>query len=373
MKTFTSLHRLRRQLLSHPRLIRWSLLILVILISLTWASRFTSQLQINLSSLGNIWQQAQSAISSQTQLNHYQGRINAILLGISSPAHEGSQLTDSIMFLSFNMETSQLVVLPIPRDIWVPSLKNKINTAYTIGELRQPRGGGIVLAKAAVSEIVDQPIHYAAVVNFQGFVEGVDLLGGLEVDVQRGFTDNRYPVSGKETVEPESERYETVTFASGLQHMNGQTALKFTRSRYAEGPEGTDLARSERQKQVLKGLKAKLISTNLIFNPDKIAEIKDTYRQYIHTDVVPELYPAIAQLALKHRTLTIHSAAIPIYLPEDKGNASENQALLISPTDSLAYDGQWVLAPVDHDFIAIHKYIRCVLDKPEEQEGCVKQ
>jgi len=113
-----------------------------------------------------------------------------------------------------------------------------------------------VLAKSVAEEIVGIPVHYAVVVDFDFFQKVIDELGGIEVDVETDFVDDRYPIKGREddlcNGDPKfSCRYETVEFKKGLQFMDGGAALKFVRSRNAEGDEGTDLARIARQEKVI--------------------------------------------------------------------------------------------------------------------------
>jgi anionic cell wall polymer biosynthesis LytR-Cps2A-Psr (LCP) family protein len=65
------------------------------------------------------------------------------------------------------------------------------------GELKR-KGGGIALAKAAVGKITGQRIDYAVRIDFSGFVKAVDVVGGLDINVENSFDDYQYPVSGKE-------------------------------------------------------------------------------------------------------------------------------------------------------------------------------
>ncbi|MFH0852066.1 MAG: LCP family protein, partial [bacterium] len=112
-----------------------------------------------------------------TRLNSFRGRTNILLLGVGGGDHPGADLTDSIMLISVNLVTSDTVLISLPRDIWVESLSAKLNTAYHYGETKEA-GGGLVLAKSAVSEIINQPVHYAALLDFSGFEKAIDVGGG---------------------------------------------------------------------------------------------------------------------------------------------------------------------------------------------------
>ena len=209
-----------------------------------------------------------------SSLKSNNGRVNFLLLGISGGDHQGNDLTDTMIFVSLDKKTADLALFSLPRDIWLGSLQAKINSAYHYGEEKE-KGGGFKLAKQAVSELVGQPVHYSVLIDFDGFVKIIDLLEGIKIKVDRSFDDYQYPISGKENDDCQGDkeykcRYEHLHFDAGLQLMDGQTALKFVRSRYAEGEEGTDFARSQRQKKAILALKDKLFSLKIMLNPKKL-------------------------------------------------------------------------------------------------------
>ncbi len=236
-----------------------------------------------------------------SDLSSTDDRSNLLLLGAGGAGHEGIDLTDTIIFISTNLKTGDTLLLSLPRDIWVPSMKAKINTAYHYGEERRPGGGGLILAKAAVSEILDQPVHYAILIDFDGFKKAVDLLGGVEIEVERTLDDYKYPIQGMEEAEPEELRYEHLHFDAGRQLMDGERALKYVRSRNAEGEEGTDFARSRRQQRLLLALKEKVLSTQILLNPQRIAELVNVFGEHIDTDIGQPEYGGLVKLALKFR------------------------------------------------------------------------
>src|SRR4030043_1575904 len=79
-------------------------------------------------------------------IKNTQGRTDIALLGISGGSHEGSDLTDSIIYISIDYHKKDAVILSIPRDLWIPGLKAKINSAYHYGEEKK-QGGGLILVK----------------------------------------------------------------------------------------------------------------------------------------------------------------------------------------------------------------------------------
>src|SRR3989344_5610691 len=116
------------------------------------------------------------------------GRTNVLLLGIGGMGHEGPDLTDTIILASVDKDAKDVVLISIPRDLWVPNLAAKINSAYAYGQEKQ-NGQGLDLAKKTVSTLLGLPVHYAFRIDFDGFIRGVDLVGGLDIDVENSFAD----------------------------------------------------------------------------------------------------------------------------------------------------------------------------------------
>jgi len=297
----------------------------------------------------------------EPHLKNYQGRTNVILLGIPGGNHDGPDLTDAMMFLSIDFRNKDVVEVSLPRDIWSETLKDKINTAYHYGEEKK-KGGGLVLAKAIVEEIVGKPVHYAWLIDFSGFKKLIDLVGGVDIFVENSFTDNFYPIAGREDDfcggDPTFAcRYEQLQFKKGLQHMDGERALKYVRSRQAEGEEGTDFARGRRQQQVISALKNKLLQPSFfISNLKQIKELVTAFDQATETD-----------MKLSEQILFLKSFA---KLPDgkirkivlDSGDRKQRrEGFLVNPP-LWQFNGEWVLIPRTGDFDEIHKFISCNLE-----------
>jgi len=181
--------RLKRKLPQHSSKIKLTLL----LAGLGLGIFFLYSLVAPLTHLVQTLLKGPSAIISFTQdasqnLKTTQGRTNILLLGMGGEGHEGALLTDSIIVISYNHDQKAATLISLPRDLWVDSLKTKINAVYYYGEQKQA-GGGLILAKSAVAEITDLPIHYGFAINFDGFKEAIDLVGGVDVDIKRTFDD----------------------------------------------------------------------------------------------------------------------------------------------------------------------------------------
>src|SRR3989344_7580793 len=124
--------------------------------------------------------------------------VNVLFLGIGGGKHDGPLLTDTIIYTSIDPKLQKITLISIPRDLWLPDLKAKINTAYAYGEERK-KGGGLLLTKAAVGKILGQPVDYVLRIDFNGFVKAIDMVSGVDVNIEREFEDLEYPIAGKET------------------------------------------------------------------------------------------------------------------------------------------------------------------------------
>ncbi len=319
----------------------------------------------------------QLTFNRDISLRHSDDRINILLLGIGGQGHDGPNLTDTIIFASIDPGKNKVTLVSIPRDLWVPDLNDKVNTAYSFGESKRA-GSGLLLAKSAISKIFNQPVDYAVRLNFEGFVEAVDLVGGLDINVDRTFNDHEYPIDGKEndlcgnkeedlpklaTASSQLEafpcRYMTIHFDKGPAHLDGKTALEFVRSRHAEGDEGTDFARSARQEKIIKAFKDKVLSPTTIFNPFRIVSLYSTLKANIDTDIAPTEMDDFVRLAQSLKEAKIQSAVLD-YGDDIRGIPG----LLSNPPISSDYNFGWVLIPRtgNGNFSEIQQYINCEIE-----------
>lgn len=303
---------------------------------------------------------------SLDSLKTYDGEINILVLGVAGQNYEGPNLSDSIIVANFNLKTNKLLTISLPRDIWSDTLKDKINTAYAYGEAKQ-KNGGLKLAKAEIEAVVGLPIQYAAVIDFEKFKELIDFLGGIDLYIDLSFVDKQFPIPGKENDECAGDaeyrcRYETISFTKGKAHMDGATALKFVRSRYAEGEEGSDFARNKRQQKVLEAVKNKILSLIKKFNLQDLARLYRVFDRLITRDITNQQITIVAKNALLSRNFSQKE----ITLAED---------FFVVPEYSL-YKGQYVLIPESGNFDLVHRYIQCYknnfLSNTSNFAGCEK-
>ena len=251
-------------------------------------------------------------------INKPRPNFTVALLGYGGPQHEGAYLTDTIIVGSVNYETKKAALISIPRDLWVklPTISDepfaaKINTVYQlqlfpetfpdVNVKKYTKNDANGLIKKVLSEVTGLTIDSYVAIDFDAFTKLIDLLGGIDINLEYGFEDKEYPVTGKEndlcgheeTELPELEkiatesmvlafpcRYETISFEAGINHLDGETALKFARSRHSE-IDGGDFARAKRQQMVIQAVSDKLLSP--LYFP-KITKIMHELENDIKTD-----------------------------------------------------------------------------------------
>lgn len=315
-------------------------------------------------------------------LKQTNSRVNILLLGIGGGSHEGPNLTDTIIFASIDPKNNKTTLVSIPRDLWMPDLNGnskKINSAYAQGELIK-KGGGLPLAKAAIRKITGQDVDYGIRIDFSGFVKAVDTVGGLDINVDNTFDDYQYPIDGKEAdscghsqeelklltsisedqlVQTFPCRYKHLHFNKGLNHMNGETALEFVRSRHANGDEGSDFARSKRQEKIINSFKNKVLSPQTLINPGKIISLYNILEGSIDTDIKQNEFDDFLRLAQKMKSAKIQNVVL------DTGDEQvKSPGLLINPPISSDYNYEWILIPRigNGNFAEIQKYLFCEIN-----------
>jgi LCP family protein required for cell wall assembly len=183
-------------------------------------------------------------------------RVNILFLGIDQrPGESVACRTDTMILVSINPKDMSASLLSIPRDLWVPiGLANhpegKINTAHYWGEVEHYPGGGPALAKHTVRYNFGVPVHYYVRLNFVGFEQIIDTIGGIDIDVPTAIDDPLYPNGNL--------GYEHLYIEAGPQHFDGTMALKYARTRRGTGD--GDFSRMQRQQQVILAVRDRVLS-----------------------------------------------------------------------------------------------------------------
>ena len=224
--------------------------------------------------------------------------VSILVLGKGGEGHTAPNLTDTMMLVNLNPESKKIILLSLPRDIWVPAIRAKLNTAYHYG--------GFEMASESVFTVTGIKPDFYVVIDFSLFKDLINSIGGVDVTVENSFVDEKYPIEGKENDLCDGDkfykcRYETINFEKGIQKMNGETALKFVRSRNAIGDEGTDLAREARQQKVIEAIKNKLLSKEVWWKPEVVRKLYEVVMVHIETNIDKNTAMSFARFVFESR------------------------------------------------------------------------
>lgn len=223
----------------------------------------------------------QSSAPEETNRTAVAGQrpLNVLLLGTDArPEDTEAARTDTIILLTLDPQSKTGGMLSLPRDLWLPipnqNVTTKINMAYVIGENRNYQGGGAQLAMDTVSSFIGHPVDYYVRVNFNGFIQLVNLIDGIDIMIPQTIHDDHYPTADYGT--------EVFHVEAGLQHMDGETALKYVRTRNTDD----DYGRARRQQLVIQAIADKVLRADMIpaLLP-KIPTLFYTMRSSIDTNI----------------------------------------------------------------------------------------
>ncbi len=203
------------------------------------------------------------------------GRVNILLLGKGGPGHDAPDLTDTILVASIDPIQYEASLLSIPRDLWVSSDQGntKINAVYANAKYAVLNGApienqeekaeeaGFNAIESAVEQSMGIPIHYHMMIDFKGFERAVDTVGGVEIDVSEPLYEVMH-INGQQYI---------LNVQTGRQSFDGFKALAYSRSRMTS--RRGDFDRTERQRQMLIGLKDRIFSLGTLANPKTVSDL----------------------------------------------------------------------------------------------------
>lgn len=252
-----------------------------------------------------------------------QDRVTVLVLGIDQPCEfvQEPYRSDTLVLLSVDPVSKSVVVLSVPRDLWVPIPgfgTQRINTAYRSGEMSEYPGGGPALAVQTIEYNLGIHVNYYITVNYDGFIQAVDLIHGIKMDVPETINDPKYP--------DRCYGYDPFYIEAGYHEMNGETALKYARTRATFG---ADFDRASRQQAVmlaaLKSVKEQNVSLL-----SRAPELWNAFADNVTTNMTYQEAIGLARLAMD----------IP---PENIKQAVIDYNYVI---DDTAPDGAQVLVPI---------------------------
>ncbi len=282
-------------------------------------------------------------------------RVNVLMVGYGGGDHSGAYLADSIQILSIDPGTDTTTTIPIPRDLWIEGVdafrqNGKVNEVYAVGhgsvdgeEADRLDAAGSLMAEV-LTDVTGLRIDHWLAIDFAGFREMVDAVGGVTIDNPVAFdytTIEEFHRAG---------RWEMGGFASGEITLDGDEALAYARARYTSVvSESTDYARSVRQARILSAMRANLGAGGLGSILPGLG-LMDAMEQRIRTDLSAiDLFLLSGHLSSDRR----------VELTED--------IALIATTNTI---GQYILIPIGWtgpgDYGGLRAYLEAELARTDE-------
>jgi len=229
--------------------------------------------------------------------------INILLLGSDDELGDGQSLrTDTMIVVSINTETRSVAMLSLPRDLFVyvptPTMQ-RLNTVYNIGDAFGWDGGGFGLLRQTIFYNFGIQVHYFAKVNFSGFEEIIDTLGGIEIAVDCTYQDF-YPVDDFDPDRSIEENYFLRTLPVGYYTMDGFDALWYARTRKV----ADDFDRGRRQQLILRSILRKALDSGQLAN---LPNLWGQFTEVVETDVSFDLMLGLLPIALELDTSKIEN------------------------------------------------------------------
>jgi LCP family protein required for cell wall assembly len=273
-------------------------------------------------------------------LNEGDRRINILLIGVGGENHPGGNLTDTLMVASIDPKNNEVAMISVPRDLYIKVEgygSAKINSVMSLdGKIDQ---SGYDLIKSTISNFLGVPIHYFMLMNFEGFQKAVDIIGGVDINVPTELYDPYFP-------DKYVEGYDPLYIEAGPQHMDGETALKYARSRETS----SDFDRSRRQQEILMAIKDKAMQKNNLLNINKVNQIMTVLSNNIKTDIQLSEIELLMKIARNIDSSHVYSKVLDDgadnYLYADK------------------YNDMYVLVPKDPTLKEIHLFIQQYFKDP---------
>jgi LCP family protein required for cell wall assembly len=288
-------------------------------------------------------------------------RTNFLLVGIDTRKTDaGLQNTDTMIVASYSHEDHSLTMFSVPRDTYTrqPGTTDwygKVNGVYNKAEQIE-EGTGLEVLQETLEEYVGLEIQYYAMIDVEGLSNIIDIIGGVEINVENSFTDYRYP---NETNPNQS--YQTVSFEKGLQIMDGETLVQYVRSRKSlDNGEGSDYARARRQQIAIAAVQKKLLSTETLLSIKKITEIMQEVQNNLKlSDFTSEDMQAGLAIAQKEEDLVTHSFVLD-------PNIGSRKILMEG-----AVPGSYSVGPILGlgKYEDLHDFINKALEEPEFYEA----
>jgi LCP family protein required for cell wall assembly len=269
------------------------------------------------------------------QIDHH---INFLVLGSDALANRGHEveLTDTILLVSLDLQSGKIAMYSIPRDLWLPDYKTRINALYAYGKDRYPNDPA-QFPREVVQQMSGVQFQHTMIIHLETLGALIDEVGGIDVNVQEPFVDDQFPREDVDVtkVHDPKKLYKTIEFQQGVEHMSGERVLEFVRSRHAVGDQGTDGARAARQQQVVSALVTTLKNPNFFKDVARAGKLYRFYNEHFSQMLSLSEAMSIAHSLFPFRNTIHFETSTPSIFPDD------DSGVIIHPPVA-KYQGQWV-------------------------------
>lgn len=324
-----------------------------------------------------------------------EGRVNILLIGMRGEGVEGGGLlADTIMVLSIHPKSgegdmSKASLISIPRDLYVKvpnrDEHRKINAVYALGEEREHGGGGIEDMREIVGEVTGLDIPYAVTINFQGFKDLVNAIGGINVHLDQPFEEGmqfrglekrcdgitytvptgnyeekriqrkngtyyanpkRYPLCFEKMTPQATAELEcggNFILPAGDNLLDGEKALCYARARYTS----SDFDRARRQQEVIKLIKEKALSLGTLTDFSKVSAMLDSLGNNVTTNL---------EAWEMKRFLDLYQTAGDAGSINQKVLENSEEGLLYNPPQTK--ETGYILLPIGDNYDRIHELFK---------------
>ena len=283
-----------------------------------------------------------------------QNKINFLILGLDKrdDALEKTTTTDTIIFASLDLKTFKLNLISTPRDLWFYEKETKINNLYPLS--LEPGQNTFDFLKSNFEKLYGQPINHVIIISTDNLINFVNIIGGVDLYLEKGFIDDQYP--NPEYIKnpsPSIPIYKTVEFPSGWVHLDSSNITEFVRSRKsaetaAQG--GTDIGRIQRQQLLIDTLLNKIKSGTFINSRD---QLKNLYF-FWQNDISKTLYDTdVLQIGLvlnkNLKNISLNKIEIPI-------GTNNNNGIIYHPEKN-SFTKQWIFTTNDDKYQSFQNFV----------------
>ena len=231
--------------------------------------------------------------------------FTVLVMGVDSESKNGLDANaafngDTLILITFNPKTLSATMFSIPRDLYVP-IYNSSGRNIGLNKINSSAAYGTASTVNTIENLTDIEIDYFVKVNFQGVIDLVNALGGIDVDVEppnysayiNKYGEGRLCESGADRTYTNM-----VCMNTGWQHLNGEQALAYARNRH--GYLESDIARNRHQQQIIEAIAKKLVQTSSFSDFENLLDtISNNIATNMQTSQILSFYQSLKGMLMR--------------------------------------------------------------------------